>query len=83
MTNVAPQNLEACRGSSFDETLRVLVAQAWELRASPYLRDAVEAIVDAHDRRALEEFERRQESEARLFRLFRSPDVPAAKERAA
>jgi hypothetical protein len=43
---------------SYDERLRRLVYQAWELRASPYYRDALQAIIDLHaaslDRRYLD-----------------------------
>jgi hypothetical protein len=57
--------------SAFEVKLEALVGQAFELRDSPYLRDAVEAIVEHHDRRALTEFERRQQQLADLRRLLR------------
>lgn len=40
--------------------LATLVGQAWELRETPYTDDAVDAIVDWHDRRHIQAFERRQ-----------------------
>jgi hypothetical protein len=48
--------------------LRALTDQAWELRDSPYLLDACQAIVDWHERRFLRRYERRQERAARLVR---------------
>jgi hypothetical protein len=43
-----------------DGELAALVAQAFELRGTAYLRDAVEAIVDWHDRRWLRRHELEQ-----------------------
>jgi hypothetical protein len=37
--------------SEFDAQLRSLVDQAWDLRETPYYRDALNAIVDLYDRR--------------------------------
>ncbi len=57
-----------------DEHLRALVLQAWEFRGSPYLVDAVKAIVDAHERAPLTLLERRQERTGRLVRVMRQTD---------
>ncbi len=57
-----------------DEQLRALVLQAWEFRGSAYLRDAVDAIVAAHERAALTLLERRLERTGRLVRLLRETD---------
>jgi hypothetical protein len=54
-----------------EQELRALVITAMDLRGTGYLRDAVEAIVDWHERRALRRYERRQEERARLVRLLR------------
>ena len=56
------------------EQLRALTAQAFELRASPWLGEAVAAIVDAHQRRSLTELEAQQERTGRLIRLLRATD---------
>jgi len=53
------------------EHLRALVEQAWELRRSPYLIDAVDAIVEWYERRPLRALEQQQESLGRLVRLLR------------
>lgn len=53
------------------ERLRALVDQAWELRGSPYLRDACEAIIDWHDRRALARLELQQVKSAAALALLR------------
>ena len=50
--------------------LRGLVAQAWDLRHTPYLDDAADAIVDWHERRAL----RRQMRQGALVRMLRETD---------
>jgi hypothetical protein len=50
--------------------LRALVYQAWELRGTPYLIDAVRAIVDWQERKPLAEFELQQERDARNARLI-------------
>jgi hypothetical protein len=42
------------------EELYALVVQAWELREGPYLREAVAAIVEWHERRPLTRLERDQ-----------------------
>jgi hypothetical protein len=55
--------------------LRALAAQAFDLRATPYFRDAIAAIVDWHDRRHLRAYERRQEELARLVRLLEETDL--------
>ena len=34
--------------SRYEERLRILVGQAWDLRGTPYLTDACEAIVELH-----------------------------------
>jgi hypothetical protein len=47
--------------TSEDRELAALVAQAFELRGTPYMRDAVEAIVEWHDRRQLRRYEQEQE----------------------
>jgi hypothetical protein len=44
-----------------ERELRALTDQAWELRETPYLRDACEAILDFWDRRWLRRHERRLE----------------------
>jgi hypothetical protein len=54
-----------------ERELRALVDQAWELRGTPYLRDACEAIVDWHERRHLRRLEAEQERTAALRRLLR------------
>jgi hypothetical protein len=43
--------------SAEDRELRALVDQAFDLRGTPYLRDAVEAIVEWHQRRYLRRYE--------------------------
>jgi hypothetical protein len=48
-----------------------LTDQAWELRQTPYLRDACEAIIEWHERRHLRRLEREQERAAALARLMR------------
>jgi hypothetical protein len=58
-----------------DRELAALVAQAFELRGTPYLRDAVEAIVDWHDRRQLRRYEREQRARAALIQLLRETDA--------
>jgi hypothetical protein len=45
--------------------------QAWALRESPYLFDAVEAIVDWFDRRHERRWERRGDSFSRVLRVLR------------
>lgn len=56
------------------DRLRALVIQAMELRQTPYLADAVKAIVDEHEREPLARFERQQERIATLLRLLRATD---------
>jgi hypothetical protein len=51
--------------------LRALVDQAWELRGTPYLLDACQAITDWHERRHLRGFERRQAHVLSLRMLLR------------
>jgi hypothetical protein len=66
--------------------LYVRVAQAWELRHSPYLVDAVAAVVDAYDRTPLtwfEECEQRRARNLQLIRLLRETDVPCTRAEAA
>jgi hypothetical protein len=60
-----------------ERDLRALVFQAFEFRGSPYLHDAVEAIVDRYQREPLAAFERQQERQARILRLLRttSPEL--------
>ena len=53
------------------DRLKALVLQAMELRETPYLRDAVTAIVDEYEREPLARLERRQERIGRLVRLWR------------
>ncbi len=65
-------NVTASERASLDRELRALVLQAWELRRTPYLRDAVEAIVAAHERAPLTLLEARQERRGRLVRLLRA-----------
>jgi hypothetical protein len=48
-----------------------LVGQAWELRGSPYYVDALQAIVDWHERRRLARLEREREETGRLVLLLR------------
>jgi hypothetical protein len=58
------------------EELRVLVYQACELRESPYLRDACEAIVEWAGRRPLARLERAQGwTVSRLVRLLDETDA--------
>jgi hypothetical protein len=54
-----------------ESELRALTDQAWELRQTPYLRDACEAIIEWHGRRHLRRLEREQERAAALARLMR------------
>jgi hypothetical protein len=54
--------------------LAALCGRAWERRGEPDLRDAVEAIVDWHDRRHVRAFERRQRSRAALVQVLRETD---------
>lgn len=58
-----------CRLSSEELALFALVSQAFELRQTPYLHDAVEAIADWHDRRHLRRYERELEELAWLDSL--------------
>jgi hypothetical protein len=62
-----------------EEELRALVITAMDLRGTGYLRDAVEAIVEWHDRRHLRRYERKQEERARLARLLRETASEAAR----
>jgi hypothetical protein len=57
--------------------LRALVDQAWELRGTPYLRDAVAAIVDWHDRRHLRRLEADQERAAAIVRVLNDTNLAA------
>ena len=52
-------------------TLIALVYQAFELRESPYQRDAVDAILCWHERLALTRFEGGKDRQARSARLTR------------
>jgi len=54
-----------------DAQLHALVDQAWDLRDSGYVIDAVDAIVSWHERRHLRALEQHQESLGRLVRLLR------------
>ncbi len=54
--------------------LYLLVGQAFELKGSPYLVDACEAIVAWNARRGLARLERAQGEIARLKRLLRETD---------
>jgi hypothetical protein len=60
-----------------DRELRALVDQAFELRETPYVLDAVEAIVDWWDRRYLRARERRDQEFAELVRLLERTGVDA------
>ena len=66
-----------------EEELRAFVLQAWELRGTPYLVDAVAAIVDWAERLPLTRLERRQGRHAWLVRLLRETDSARSSERAA
>jgi hypothetical protein len=55
----------------FEEQLRALVCQAFDLRDGPYLHDAVEAIVEAWHRRPLTVLELQQEQQGRVRRILR------------
>jgi hypothetical protein len=44
--------------------LYALICQAWELRGTPYLRDACQAIVDWNERRPLTALEHYQSAQA-------------------
>jgi hypothetical protein len=57
--------------STDEAELKAICAQAWELRDSGYLIDAVRSIEDWHDRRHLRALERREEHQAYLIRLLR------------
>jgi hypothetical protein len=48
--------------------LRALIDQAWELRGTPYMVDACQAINDWHERRHLRAFERGQELQGEFLR---------------
>jgi hypothetical protein len=61
--------LRAHRERESDE-LYELVAQAWELRGSPYFRDACEAVVEWHQRRRLRRIEVEGERDALALRLL-------------
>jgi hypothetical protein len=65
--------------------LRAVTDQAWELKAagSPYLVDAVAAIVEWHERRFLSRLERRQQDLVDLKRLLRETDPRRASSRRA
>lgn len=67
-------------GLSFDARLRILVDQAFDLRGTPYLREACAAIVELHDRRHLIEHERREVTVAELLELLRETAPPERKE---
>ena len=54
-----------------ERDLRALVCEAFEMRDTPYLLDAVEAIVAWHERRPLLRLERGQQRHADLVRLLR------------
>lgn len=56
------------------QVCEALLVQAWELRGSPYLRDAVQALIDEWERWPLRMLELRQERQARLLRLLRETD---------
>lgn len=60
--NVEPTELQELRG---------LVGQAFELRGSPYIFEAVGAIEEWHDRRHVRRLEQAQERSARWLRLLR------------
>ncbi|MGZ8706835.1 MAG: hypothetical protein ACXW0R_05560 [Gaiellaceae bacterium] len=63
--------------------LHALVCQAFDLRETPYDRDACEAIIDWHERRWLRALERKQERDARALRLLRwLPSVATPREHA-
>ncbi len=51
-----------------------LVSQAWDLRDTPYVHDAVEAIITWHETRVVRELDRRDEELGRLIRLLRETD---------
>jgi hypothetical protein len=73
------------------EELEALVTQGWELRGTPYTRDAAEAIVAWRERLALSRLERRQRREAanaywtvdRLIALLRETDPEPGRRRQA
>jgi hypothetical protein len=56
---VTPAELRDALRDHDDLELRIMVAQAWELKraGSPYFLDACQAIVDWHERRALRWYE--------------------------
>jgi hypothetical protein len=62
-----------------DRELRALVDQAFELRETPYVVDAVEAIVDWWDRRYLRARERRDQQFAELVRLLERTGIETPK----
>jgi hypothetical protein len=66
--------------------LYVRVAQAWELRHSPYIVDAIATVLDAYDRAPLtwfEECEQRRVRNLQLIRLLRETDVLCTRAEAA
>lgn len=58
-----------------EDELRALCSQAWELRDSGYVVDAVRAIEDWHDRRYLTSYERQQQRIPKLVALLRATDT--------
>lgn len=50
--------------------LRRLCGQAFELKGTPYLRDACEAIIEWHDRRHVRVLERRERQRADALRVL-------------
>ncbi|MFL5934974.1 MAG: hypothetical protein ACJ75Q_00595 [Gaiellaceae bacterium] len=58
-----------------EHELRALAGYAWELRGDPeQLRDAVERIVDFHDRRHVRAYERRLRSTDAVLQVLRETD---------
>jgi hypothetical protein len=66
-----------------EEQLAALAGYAWERRAAePDFREAVDAILDWHDRRQIRAYERRQRSTAAVLQVLRETD-PARSRRPA
>jgi hypothetical protein len=63
--------------------LRALVGYAWERRGKPGFREAVEAIVDWHDRQHIRAYERRQRSTAVVLQVLRETDPAKSRRQAA
>lgn len=59
------------------DVLAPLCAQAWELRGTGYVHDAVQAIVDAYDRAPLTMYEAERLRDALVARVLRETHAAA------